>query len=65
MIMVKTFTNELKILHAKRELVELDVQVNQFIQENNVIDVISVSDTCTSGEGNTIGIIRVLTYKTA
>jgi len=65
MIMVKTFTNELKILHAKRELAELDVQVNKFIQENNVKEVISVSDACSSGDGNTIGIIRVLTYKTA
>ena len=64
MIMVKTFTNELKILHAKRELAELDVQVNKFIQENNVKEVISVSDACSTGDGNTIGIIRVLTYKT-
>ena len=64
MIMVKTFTNELKILHAKRELAELDVQVNKFIQENNVKVVISVSDACSTGDGNTIGIIRVLTYKT-
>jgi len=65
MIMVKTFTNELKILHAKRELAELDVQVNKFIQENNVKEVISVSDASTAGDGNTIGIIRVLAYKTA
>jgi hypothetical protein len=65
MIMVKTFTNELKVLHARQELSELDVQVNKFIQENNVKEVISVSDACTAGEGNTIGIIRVLTYKTA
>ena len=65
MIMVKTFTNELKILHVKQELSELDVQVNKFIQDNHVKEVISVADTCTSGEGNTIGIIRVLTYKTA
>lgn len=65
MIMVKTFTNQLKILQAKRELAELDVLVNKFIQEKNIRDVISVSDTCTAGDGNTIGIIRVLTYTTA
>jgi hypothetical protein len=65
MIMVKTFTNELKILHVRQELLELDVQVNKFIQDNHVKEVLSVSDACTSGDGNTIGIIRVLTYKTA
>jgi hypothetical protein len=64
MIKVKTFTNELKVLHAMHELTELDDHVNSFIQDNNVKDVISVSDSCTSGDGSTIGIIRVLTYKT-
>ena len=62
MIRVKTFTNELKALHAMHELAELDGQVNRFIEENGVKTVVSVSDSCTSGEGNTIGIIRVLTY---
>ncbi|KPK02040.1 MAG: hypothetical protein AMK71_03595 [Nitrospira bacterium SG8_35_4] len=59
MIMAKTFINELKVLHAKRELAELDVQVNKFIQENNVKEVVSVSDACTAGEGDTIGIIML------
>lgn len=63
MIKVKTFTNELKALHARKELRELDGQVNEFIQKNAVEKVISVSDTCTSGEGNTIGIIRVMAYE--
>ncbi len=45
------------------ELQELDDQVNKFIEENSVADVISVSDTCTSGDGNSCGIIRVLTYE--
>jgi hypothetical protein len=63
MIKVKTFTNQLRIFHAMKELEELDHQVNQFIQENGVQKVISVSDTCTAGEGNTMGIIRVLTYE--
>ena len=65
MIKVKTFTNVLKAMHAMQEIHDLDNQVNHFIQENNIKNVISVSDTCTEGEGNTIGIIRVLTYETA
>ena len=64
MIKVKTFTNEIKVLHVMRELEELDAQVNNYIANNNVTKVISVSDACTSGEGNTIGIIRVITYET-
>jgi peroxiredoxin len=65
MIKVKTFTNELKALHAMQEIHDLDNQVNQFIQENNIKNVMSVSDACTEGKGSTIGIIRVLTYETA
>jgi len=64
MIKVKTFTNELKALHAMTELHELDDQVNKFIQENSVVKVVSVSDSCTTGNGGTIGIIRVMAYKT-
>lgn len=62
-IKVKTFTNELKALHTMKALENLDIQVNTFIQENNVRKVMSVSDTCTSGAGGTIGIIRVLAYE--
>ena len=65
MIKVKTFTNELKPLHAMKELKDLDDQVNTFIQNNNVNKVISVSDNCTVGDGDTIGIIRVLAYETS
>ncbi|UCD35499.1 MAG: hypothetical protein JSU90_01315 [Nitrospiraceae bacterium] len=64
MIKVKTFTNELKALHAMEEIHSLDSQVNTFIEENRVKNVISVSDACTEGSGNTIGIIRVVTYET-
>ncbi|PLX82961.1 MAG: hypothetical protein C0616_01260 [Desulfuromonas sp.] len=63
MVKVKTFTNELRALHAMQELEELDSQVNRFIKDNGIEKVISVSDTCTSGEGNTIGIIRVMIYE--
>ena len=65
MIKVKTFTNVLKALHAMQEINDLDSQVNKFIQDNNIKNVISFSYTCTEGEGSTIGIIRVLTYETA
>jgi hypothetical protein len=63
MIKVKTFTNELKIFQTMKELAELDVQVSQFIKENSIKKVVSISDTCTTSEGSTIGIIRVLAYE--
>ena len=63
MIKVKTFTNEIRVLHVMKELEELDAQVNTFIDKNNVVKVVSVSDSCTSGDGNTIGIIRVMAYE--
>ena len=65
MIKVKTFTNEIRVLHVMKELEELDAQVNNFIANNNIGKVISVSDSCTSGDGNTIGIVRVMTYETS
>ena len=63
MIKVKTFTNEIRPLHTMKELKDLDDQVNTFIENNRVEKVISVSDTCTTGDGNTIGIVRVLAYE--
>ena len=64
MVRVKTFTSQLKILAAMKELNDLDKQVNQFIKENKIEKVVSVSDTCTTDEtGATMGIIRVLAYR--
>lgn len=64
MVKVKTFTNELKIFRAINELNELDKKVNDFIKENNIKKVISVSDASTSDDtGATIGIIRVVAYE--
>ena len=64
MIRVKTFTSELRIFKTMKELQGLDEQVNEFLKDNDVKNVISVSDTCTNDEGGaTIGIIRVLTYE--
>jgi hypothetical protein len=64
MVKVKTFTSQLKILAAMKELNDLDDQVNRFIKDNKIQDIISVSDSCTSDEtGATMGIIRVVTYR--
>jgi hypothetical protein len=65
MLKVKTFTSELKPLHTMKALDDLDGRVNTFIQEANVRKVISISDSCTTGACETIGIIRVLAYETA
>lgn len=62
---VKTFTTALGAMQTMKSLESLDAQVNTFIQDKKVKKVISVSDTCTSGDGETIGIIRVLAYETA
>ncbi len=62
---VKTFTTELRIFQTMKELEALDERVNQFIAENSVKKVISVSDTATTdSSGATIGLIRVLTFET-
>jgi len=64
MIKVKTFASPLKIFQAKKELEELDAMVNRFIDENNVQNVISVSDTCTTDDsGASIGLVRVMAYE--
>jgi hypothetical protein len=64
MVKVKTFATELKIFHTVKELNDLDQQVNEFIKENSINKIISVSDTCTTDDkGATIGIIRVIAYE--
>jgi hypothetical protein len=65
MVKVKTFTTQLKIFHIMNELEELDRAVNEFAGTAAGRRVISVSDTCTAGEGNTIGLIRVVAYEDA
>jgi len=63
MIKVKTFGEPLQIFKAQKELDELDERVNAFIRDNHITKVISVSDSTTSEEGATIGLIRVLVYE--
>ena len=64
MIKVKTFATELKIFQTMKELNDLDARVNEFIKENNISKIVSVSDTCTTDDkGATIGLIRVVAYE--
>jgi hypothetical protein len=64
MVKVKTFATELKIFHTMKELYDLDEKVNQFIKDNNINKIVSVSDTCTTDDkGATIGVIRVIAYE--
>jgi len=64
MIKVKTFASPLKVFHAHEEIEELDRQVNRFVEEGGIENVVSVSDTCTTDDsGSSIGIIRVLAYE--
>jgi hypothetical protein len=63
MIKVKTFTSPLKVFHVKEELEQLDQTVNLFLEQNNIQQVISISDTTTTDDtGASIGIIRVVAY---
>lgn len=64
MIKVKTFGMEIRPMKTMQELADLDAKVNQFISENKIKKVISVSDSSTTDDkGETIGLIRVLCYK--
>ena len=63
MIKVKTFGEPLKPFKAQMEMNELDAQVNDFIAQNNIEKVISLSDSATTEEGNTIGLVRVMVYE--
>ena len=64
MIKVKTFATPLKIFHTHEELETLDDQVNRFLADNGIEDIISASDApITDNTGATIGLIRVVTYK--
>jgi len=63
MIKIKTFGEPLQPFKAHRELDELDARINQFIKEQNISRIISVSDSTTVEDGNTCGLIRVLVYE--
>ncbi len=63
MIKVKTFGEPLKPFKVHQELDELDARVNNFIAEKKISKVVSVSDTATTEDGSTIGLIRTLVYE--
>ncbi|MFQ5974819.1 MAG: hypothetical protein ACE5J5_00690 [Candidatus Hydrothermarchaeales archaeon] len=64
MIKVKTFTQTIEVFKTAKELRALDSMVNDFIAENNIKKIVSISDTTTTNDrGATIGIIRVLAYE--
>ena len=64
MFKVKTFGMEIRPLKTMHELSALDDMVNKFFAEHNMKRVISVSDVATTDDsGETIGIIRVVSYE--
>jgi predicted ATP-grasp superfamily ATP-dependent carboligase len=64
MYKVKSFGSEVKPMKTMQELAEIDAKVEQFLSENDVKEVISVSDMPTTDDrGATIGLIRVLCYR--
>jgi len=64
MVKVKTFGMEIRPLKTMHELADLDATVNEFISNEGVKRVISVSDVATTDDkGETIGLIRVLCYE--
>ena len=63
MIKVKTFGEPLEPFRVRMELDDLDARVNEFLSENNIKRVVSVSDSTTHEKGSTIGLIRVLVYE--
>jgi hypothetical protein len=64
MLKVKTFGMEIRPLKTMHELAALDEIVNKFLVEHNVKRIVSVSDVATTDDtGETIGIIRVVSYE--
>jgi hypothetical protein len=63
MIRIKTFGEPLAPFKAQMELKELDARAKDFIRDNQVKKVISISDAATPEEGSTIGLVRVMVYE--
>ena len=61
---VKTFGMEIRPLETIQELKALDEVVNNFIADNGIKKLLSVSDMATTDDhGETIGIVRVIAYE--
>ena len=57
-------SEEIRPLKTMKELKTLDDVVNEFIAQNGVRKVISVSDSpITDDKGETIGLVRVVAYE--
>ena len=64
MIKVKTFMTPIRIFATPRELADLDAAVADFLSAEKATSVYAVSDATTTGEdGETIGLIRCVTYE--
>ena len=64
MVKVKTFSIPIKVFHVHEELEQLDSKVNEFLAQETVRKVISVSDAVTTDDkGAAIGLVRVVAYK--
>lgn len=64
-IKVKSFGMEIRPLKAMQELAALDDAVNDFIASERITRVVSVADAPTTDDtGETIGLVRVVTYET-
>jgi hypothetical protein len=64
MFKVKTFGIDLQPFKTMKALSTLDEMVNDFLKNNSIKEVVSVSDTLTTDDkGETIGLIRVISYK--
>ena len=59
----KKFSSQLKISHVHEELEALDKAVNDFIEQNDIGKVISVSDSATVTSGQTFELIREVAYE--
>jgi uncharacterized protein YaaR (DUF327 family) len=63
-VKVKSFGMAIRPLKTMQELKQLDNVVNEFIAENGIKKVISVSDSSTTDDkGETIGLVRVIAYE--
>ena len=61
---VRSFGMEIRPMKTMLELHELDAMVNDFVAENGIKRIISVSDSATTDDkGETIGLVRVLAYE--
>lgn len=63
MVKVKTFTSADCRSSFHNKLTILDVEVNDFLQKNNIKKIVSISDCTTSNNGDTMGIFRVVAYE--